>query len=100
MNTVEPLPLEALTTYSVNYDIPWQMPRAMDAREGLAVLGGGRLQRAEGCAKRRWGSAQTSAPPHISQRAHGKEGNQQENHTQEEGEGALRSETAALKPRP
>lgn len=41
MNTVESLLLQALTTYSVNYDIPWQMPSAMDAREGLAVLGGG-----------------------------------------------------------
>lgn len=46
MTTVEPLPLQALTTYSVNDDIQWQMPKAMDAREGLAVLGGGCLHRA------------------------------------------------------
>lgn len=97
MNTAEPLPLQALTTYSVNYDSPWQMSSAMDAWEGLAVLGEGACR---GLRKGRWGSAQTSAPPHISQRAHGKEGNQQENHTQEEGEGALRSETAALRTRP
>lgn len=91
-----PGPPQVLTTHSVNYDFWWQVLGANKAQEALVLLRGKCLL--EGFAKRRQGLVSDFSFTTRFPEDHGKEGNQQENHTQkEEGEGAWLSETMSLR---